>query len=202
MRKVTLFVLLFFPVIGFSQQKTGLNLGITGGGGWGGVQGLQGHLGVNLGKFVSKGLIVGVSSEFSTNGYNASKIHDQYDTPGQTNSAGFVRNTQARVSLYSKYYFSKGRFSPFAIAEVGGRLRKQAGAFDGEPKLSNSLWIPHLAFGAGVSANVGKKRNMAIELSYLLENSGRYPSFNNSLPLKQSKSVTGKLNLGLQFFLK
>lgn len=202
MNRITLLIFLLLPVIGLSQSKSQLNIGLTGGLGWGGVQGFRGHSGVNIGKFVADGLVIGVSSEFSKSGYKSLSILDQFGSSAEIHTIDFVRNTQAKVSVFSKYYLTRGRVMPFLLAEVGGKFRRQAGSYDGGATLSNSLFSPHVALGAGVSALLGKKRNTALELSYLLENSGRYPTFNHSFSGRPAKGITGQLNLGLQFFLK
>lgn len=202
MHKISIFLILFIPVLSFSQQKSQLNIGVNGAAGWGEIQGLQGHFGINLGKFVVDGLVVGVSSEFSTGGFNSRKLSDRYGSVGLPNTVDFNRNTEIKLAAFSKYYFIKGRFSPFVIAELGGKFRKQSGAFYQEPITSNSLISPHMALGLGISSLVGKKKQMAVELSYLLENTGRLPAFNHSGPSATPKPIMGKVNLGVQFFLK
>ncbi|KPM48826.1 hypothetical protein [Jiulongibacter sediminis] len=202
MNRITLLIFLLLPVIGLAQSKSQLNIGLTGGLDWGGVHGFRGHSGVNIGKFVSDGLVIGVSSEFSTSGYKSLSVMGQFGSTGEINNIDFVRNSQTKVSVYSKYYLTEGRVMPFLMAEVGGMFRRQAGSYDGETTLSNSLFSPHVAIGAGVSTILGKKRNTALELSYLLENSGRYPTFNHEFNGRPVKGITGQLNLGLQFFLK
>jgi hypothetical protein len=202
MNKTCTFLILLIPVLSFSQQKSQINIGVNGAVGWGKIQGLRGHVGVNLGKFIIDGLVVGVSSEFSSSGFNSRKISDQIFFGGMPNSIDFSRNTEIKLAAFSKYYFIKGGFSPFVIAEIGGKFRKQSGAYYQEPKLSNSLVSPHIALGMGVSSQIGKKRRTAIELSYLFENTGKLPAFNYSGPSRVTKPLMGKLNFGLQFFLK
>lgn len=202
MHKISIFLILLIPVLSFSQQKSQLNLGVNVAVGCHENQGLQGHFGINLGKFVVDGLVVGVSSEFSTNGFNSRKLSDRYGSVGLPNTVDFNRNTEIKLAAFSKYYFIKGRFSPFVITELGGKFRKQSGAFYQEPIISNSLISPHMALGMGISSMVDEKRRMALELSCLLENTGRFPAFNHSGASATSKPIMGKVNLGLQFFLK
>ncbi|MGR3811681.1 hypothetical protein [Jiulongibacter sp. NS-SX5] len=196
MKNIFLLLICLFPFISFAQSKGDINLGVTGGGGWGQIQGFQGNIGLNAGKIISNGLVLGVNTQFHTNGYNFSGL----DYPASYWHKS--RNYEVTTALFAKQYLGKARFKPFFNAELGVKYRNQTGSSGQEPSQSQAIVLPHVGLGFGVAGFMGKKKNIALELGYTLTNAAKWPVFNLEMPMKSTKPISGRLNLGVQFFLK